>query len=191
MSPLSIASARVRILELFEHENIKNLLENQNTEFEFASANKLKPYFLDIINQFPFIFYVKKHTLIANTIIDDLTKYIDRIYYTESLDLLIFISKNFTKAELKNTTIDCILVETDKDSIKAEALKSLIFLDNYILRNKNLKISSSGKFDFEKLEKRFFLLFSKKEYKSLLKKPGKYFYQSLLGLNIMSRKRDK
>ena len=191
MSPLSVASARVSILELFEHKSIKNLIESENTEFKFASANKLKLNVLDIINQFPFIFYVKKHTLVANTIIDDLTKYIDKIYYTESLDLLIFISQNFTKSELKNTTIDCILVETDKDSIKAEALKSLIFLDNYILRNKNLKISSSGKFDFEKLEKRFFSLFSKQEYKQLLKKPGKYFYQSLLGLNIMSRKRDK
>jgi len=188
MSPLLVTSARVCIIELLEHQNIKNMLENKNEEFKFASANKFKPYFLDIVNEFPFIFYVEKQTIIANTVIDDLTKYVNKIYHTESLDLLRFISQNFTNADLKDTVINCILIETTKKSIKAEALKTVIFLDNYIVRNQNLKISSSGRLDFEKLDNRFFSLFSKVAYKQLLKKPGKYFYQAGLGLNVHRKK---
>jgi len=181
---------RVLITELFNYENIKIMLETNYCEHNHVVSNKFESKgFLEIIKQLPFIFFVKKNTFIANTVNCDLSSYANKIHHAINLDLLTFIFKNFSNSELESVFVNCVLIETNNDFKKAEVLNLVCFMEKFLERNKESQINKSGKLNYAKLENMFFSIFSKNEYKKLLTKPGKYFFQSIFKLNV-HRKRD-
>ncbi|MCK9338266.1 MAG: hypothetical protein M0P43_10575 [Arcobacteraceae bacterium] len=187
-SPL-VTSMRVRIIELFSYENIKIMLEADHSETHSISNKFNSIAFLKIVQQHPFVLFVKNNTLTANTVSNnDLSMYATKINYAINLDLLTFIFKNFSNKELENIFINCILVETNEDFKKIEVLNIACFLEKFLEINKECHINKSGKLNYRKLEHMFFSIFSKNEYKKLMKKPGKYFFQSIFGLNVHRKK---
>ncbi|MGE4511373.1 MAG: hypothetical protein AB7D43_09765 [Sulfurimonadaceae bacterium] len=182
-SPCLVTSMHISITELFGSENVKKILGANHSDTSIVSKKLKSTAFLEIIQGHPFVFFVKQNTLIANTTGHNPLPYISKIHDAENLYLLAFMYKNFSNMDLENVQINCIFIETSNDFRKIEVLNNVCFLENFLER-KEACIKKSGKLNYEKLETLFFSIFSEQDYKKLMKKPGKYFYQSIFGLNL-------
>ncbi|MGE4511049.1 MAG: hypothetical protein AB7D43_08095 [Sulfurimonadaceae bacterium] len=188
-NPCLVTSMHISITKLFCYENVKKILEANHSDTSIVSKKLKSTAFLEIIQGHPFVFFVKQNTLTANISVNDPLPYISNIHYAENLYLLAFMYKNFNSMDLENVQINCIFIATSNDFRKIEVLNNVCFLENFLERNKESQINKSGKLNYAKLENMFFSIFSKNEYKKLLTKPGKYFFQSIFKLNV-HRKRD-
>ncbi|MDY0121375.1 MAG: hypothetical protein RBR54_05465 [Sulfurimonas sp.] len=190
MKTLSLVnSTQINLRKLLELKSIERMLETNSCENSHVVSNKFKNEgFLEIIEQHPFIFFVKKNTFTANTVNSDLSSYASKIHHAINLDLLTFIFKNFSNNELESVHVNCVLIETNNDFKKTEILNLVCYMEKFLERNKESQINKSGKLSYSKLENMFFSIFSKNEYKKLMKKPEKYFFQSIFALNIHRNK---
>lgn len=169
------------LLELSEYLNQQ--FENINN-FQFLSSNRVSTYFLEGLLDIPLVLHLPKKTLLANTPIhqDQIITLLKKVHYSQNNIMLLYIFLTFNFDDRVNKQVDCIFIETKQNAFRSEPLINLIALD--FMLSKSSKTNSTGKIDYGRLEKSFWETFTKKDYELLLKKPGKYFYQNLLNLNI-------
>jgi len=163
---------------------IEDYLKLENNNNYFRSSKRVSSRFLDELLKQPFILYIPLQSINANIGLktsEQVIPYLNTIHYTPSLPILRFIYLTFSKQDIENKEVECIFVETKRNIAKTQFLHDLIKIDSLLLKNTN---NFTGKIDYEKLEKRFHTAYSNSDYINLLKKPGKYFYQNLLGLNL-------
>ncbi len=188
-------SGIININSLFN--NIKNYVTTTIDYYDrnnYVSFLRVTDKFLESLLLSPVIIYVTKGTIPANVETDDIIKYLDNIIYVEDDITLLYLYLNLSREQANSFKIQCVIIETNRQIIKTRPLKNVILLDHYLLRNKKGAVVASGKLDYSKLENQFREIFNVKNsvaWKKLLKKPGKYFYQSLLGLNLYKKAIDE
>jgi len=162
---------------------MENFLEFENNDNYFRSSKRVSSTFLDEILKQPLICYIPLHSISANIGLktsEQIIPYLNTVHYTPFLHVLQFIYFTFPIQDIENKEVECIFVEAKKYIAKTQFLHDLIKIDSLLVQNTS---NSTGKIDYEKLEKEFHTAY-KNAYKKLVKKPGKYFFQNLLGLNL-------
>jgi len=181
---MNIVSGKINCNTLFlklETYIYSSLLYEYRIKFE--SYERLDEIVIDRLLSIPLIIYVKNNTLPSNIEIDSIEQYIDNIIYVEDELTLLYLYLNMKKEKMINVEISCILIESNKDIKKVSPIKTLIFLDYFIKRNKEGNIVKAGGLDYNKIES-IFLNIYQKNIKQLLKNGQKYFYQNALNLNL-------
>ena len=166
---------------LREMEDFLKLATSNNY---FRSSKRVSCSFLDELLKQPFIFYVPLQSIAANIALkesEQIMPYLRIVHHTPLIYALRFIYLTFSMQEIGNREIECVFVEARKNIAKTQFLYDLLKIDSLLLQNTS---NLTGKIDYKKLEKEFHTVYTNEAYKKLLKKPGKYFFQNLLGLNL-------
>jgi len=166
---------------------IENYLKLENNNNYFRSSKRVSTAFLDELLKQPIIFYVPLHSIAANIGLkqsEQIIPYMRMMHYTPFLHVLQFIYLSFSVQEIGDKEVECVFIEAKKNIAKTQFLYDLIKIDSILLKNAS---NLTGKIDYKKLEEEFHAAYTKDAYKKLLKKPGKYFFQNLLGLNLHYR----
>ena len=169
---------------------MENFLKFENNNNYFRSSKRVSSNFLNELLKQPLIFYIPLHSISANIGLktsEQVIPYLSIVHYTPFLHVLQFIYFTFSMQDIENKEVECIFVEAKKDIEKTRFLYDLIKIDSFLVKNTS---NLSGKIDYEKLEKEFHAAYKNYSYKKLLKKPGKYFFQNLLGLNLHRKVKD-
>jgi len=163
---------------------MENFLKFENNNNYFRSSKRVSSNFLNELLKQPLIFYIPLHSISANIGLktsEQVIPYLSIVHYTPFLHVLQFIYLTFPKQDIENKEVECIFVEAKKYIAKTQFLHDLIKIDSILLKNAS---NLTGKIDYEKLEEEFHAAYTRDAYKKLVKKPGKYFFQNLLGLNL-------
>jgi len=163
---------------------MENFLKFENNNNYFRSSKRVSSNFLNELLKQPLIFYVPLHSISANIGLktsEQIIPYLSIVHYTPFLHVLQFIYLTFPKKDIEDKEVECIFVETKRNITKTQFLYDLIKIDSLLLEHTS---NLTGKIDYKKLEKGFFAAYKTNGYKKLVKKPGKYFFQNLLGLNL-------
>jgi len=161
----------------------EDFLKLENNNNYFRSSKRVSSGFLDELLKQPLIFYIPIQSISTNVGLkksEQIIPYFNIVHYTPFLHVLQFMYLTFPKQDIENKEVECIFVEAKKYIAKTQFLHDLIKIDSLLVQNTS---NSTGKIDYEKLEKEFHTAY-KDAYKKLVKKPGKYFFQNLLGLNL-------
>lgn len=157
----------------------------------FRSSKRVSTAFLDELLKQPIVLYLPLHSIVANIGLkqsEQVIPFIRMIHYTPFLHVLQFIYLSYSIQDIGNREVECVFVEAKKNIAKTQFLYDLLKIDSLLLKNTS---NFTGKIDYEKLEQEFHTAYAKAVYKKLVKKPGKYFFQNLLGLNLHHKNKVK
>ncbi|WP_434637354.1 hypothetical protein MLC35_00935 [Sulfurimonas sp. NW7] len=171
------------------HE-MEYFLKLEDNSIYFRSSKRVSVVYLDELLKIPSVFYVPLQSISANIGLkkfEQVVPYLSIVHHIPTIDALQFIYFTFSKQDIADKEIECIFVEAKKGIAKTHFLYDLIKIDSLLVKNTS---NFTGKIDYEKLEKEFHTAYTKATYKKLVKKPGKYFFQNLLGLNLHHKRKD-
>ena len=165
-------------------QETEDFLKLENNDNYFRSSKRVSSTFLDELLKQPLIFYIPKNSIAVNVGLkesEQIIPYLSTVHYTPFIHVLQFIYLTYPQQDIKNREVECIFVEAKQYIAKTRFLYDLLKIDSLLLQNTS---NLTGKIAYEKLEKEFHTAYKNDEYKKLVKKPGKYFFQNLLGLNL-------
>lgn len=163
---------------------MEDFLKLENNNKYFRSSKRVSSAFLDELLKQPIILYVPLHSIAANIGLkqaEQIIPYTRMIHHTPFLHVLQFIYLSFSVQEIGDKEVQCVFVESKKNIAKTQFLHDLLKIDSLLIKKSS---NYAGKIDYAKLEEKFHTAYAKAAYKKLVKKPGKYFFQNLLGLNL-------
>ncbi len=185
---MTILNSKETLFDLFKflEEYIKNT-EEYKENIRYESFPRLKQEAIKLILEAPVIIYVKSKSLPANVSVESVLKYLENVIAVDDIHTLVYLYKNLKHYELNEYIVDCILIEKNIKIKKTEVFKTLIFLD-YLIKREKKGINKSGHIDYERLEEYVKKIYKKTDLEKYIRRYQKYFYQSILGLNLSVNK---